>query len=87
VRLTATADLLSGTSWPGFGVDSGPIELPAIRRVDASLEKWMWRRRLRVQLLFRNILNTPERYHPYGAQWNLRWHLLASLVLPPYPRS
>ena len=86
LRLTATADLLSGTSWPGFDVDSGTIQLPAIRRIDASLEKWMWRRRLRVQLLFRNILNKPERYHLYGAQWNLRWHLLASLVLPPYPR-
>ena len=87
LRLTATADLLSGTSWPGFDVDSGTIQVPAIRRIDASVEKWMWRRRLRVQLLLRNILNKPERYHPYGAQWNLRWHLLASLVLPPYPRS
>jgi hypothetical protein len=87
VRLTATAGLLGGTSWPGFGVDSGTIRVPAISRVDASIEKWMWRRHLRVEILFRNLLNRPERYHPYGAQWNLRWHLLASLVLPPYPRS
>lgn len=87
LRLTATADVLSGTSWPGFDVDSGTIRVPAIARVDASVEKWMWRRQLRIEILFRNLLNRPERYHPYGAQWNLRWHLLASLVLPPYPRS
>jgi hypothetical protein len=86
LRVTATANLLSGTRWPGFGIDSATIRVPAITRIDASLEKWMWRRRLRIELLFRNLLNRPERYHPYGAQWNLRWHLLASIVLPPYER-
>ncbi|HSQ30516.1 MAG TPA: hypothetical protein VLN49_11735 [Gemmatimonadaceae bacterium] len=86
LRITATANLLSGTKWPGFGVDSETTQVPAITRIDASLEKWMWRRRLRIELLFRNVLNKPERYHPYGAQWNLRWHLLASVVLPPYAR-
>ena len=87
VRLTATANLSSGTNWPGFDAESGTIHVPAITRIDASLEKWMWRRRLRIELLFRNLLNKPERYHPYGAQWNLRWHVLAAIVLPPYPRS
>lgn len=82
-RLTATADLVSGTAWPGFGADSTTLRAAAMTRIDASAEKWMWDRRLRIELLFQNLLNRPERYHPYGAQWNLRWHLLGSLVLPP----
>ena len=82
-RLTGTVNLVSGTAWPGFGADSAMLRVPAMTRIDASAEKWMWARRLRIELLFQNILNRPERYHPYGAQWNLRWHLLGSFVLPP----
>ena len=83
-RATFTADLARGTIWPGFGPDSATLRVPAITRIDASAEKWMWSRRLRIELLFQNLLNRPERYHPYGAQWNLRWHLMASLALPPW---
>ena len=82
-RVTAMADITNGTIWPGFGADSATLRVPAVTRIDASAEKWMWSRRLRIELLFQNILNRPERYHPYGAQWNMRWHLLGSLVLPP----
>ncbi|HTI63968.1 MAG TPA: hypothetical protein VL524_10650 [Gemmatimonadaceae bacterium] len=82
-RLTATVDVMDGTAWPGFGSDSATLRVPAISRIDASAEKWLWSRRLRIELLFQNLLNRPERYHPYGAQWNLRWHLMGSLVLPP----
>lgn len=82
-RATVTADLTNGTIWPAFGADSTTLRVPAITRLDASAEKWMWSRRLRIQVLFQNLLNRPERYHPYGAQWNLRWHLVGTLVLPP----
>jgi hypothetical protein len=40
----------------------------------------MWQRRLRLELLYRNLLNEPDRTHPFGAQWNLRWHVSASLL-------
>ena len=82
-RVTATVDVMDGTAWPGFGNESATRRVPAITRIDASAEKWLWSRRLRIELLFQNLLNRPERYHPYGAQWNLRWHLMGSLVLPP----
>jgi hypothetical protein len=82
LRLTAAADVTNGTIWPGFGGDSAALRVPAMTRIDASAEKWMWSRRLRVQVLLQNLLNRPERYHPYGAQWNLRWHLVGSIVLP-----
>lgn len=83
-RATFTADLTNGTFWPGFGPDSATLRVPAITRIDTSAETWMWSRRLRIGLLFQNLLNRPERHHPCGAQWNPRWHLIGSLVLPPW---
>ncbi|MGE5100345.1 MAG: hypothetical protein ACM3SX_10205 [Deltaproteobacteria bacterium] len=79
-RLSGIASLASGTSWSTFGDGQAPATLPPRRRVDASMEKWMWQRRLRFELVYRNLLNEPERYHPFGAQWNLRWHVSASLI-------
>jgi hypothetical protein len=34
--------------------------------------------------VLRNLFNTAERYHPRGAQWNLRTHLALTIDLPPY---
>jgi hypothetical protein len=80
-RVSGIVNLTGGTRWSAFGGTTGSSPtVPPIRRIDASMEKWMWERRLRLELLYRNLLNEPERYHPYGAQWNLRWHVSASLV-------
>jgi hypothetical protein len=80
-RLSGIAHLTGGTRWPAFASSTGsPATVPPVRRIDASMEKWMWQRRLRLELLYRNLLNEPERYHPFGAQWNLRWHVSASLM-------
>jgi hypothetical protein len=81
-RLSAIADFTSGTRWSVFTSATGAaVAVPPLRRIDASMEKWMWQRRLRLELVYRNLLNEPERYHPFGAQWNLRWHVSASLTL------
>jgi len=81
LRVSGIVNLTGGTRWSAFGGTPGSSPtVPPIRRIDASMEKWMWQRRLRVELLYRNLLNEPERYHAYGAQWNLRWHVSASLV-------
>jgi hypothetical protein len=80
-RVTGIVNLVSGSEWQVFGAGLGsPAVVPPVRRIDASMEKWMWARRLRLQLLYRNLLNEPDRSHPFGAQWNLRWHVSASLV-------
>jgi hypothetical protein len=79
-RLSGITSLASGTRWSVFGDNHDSAVLPPLRRVDASMEKWMWQRRLRFELLYRNLLNEPERYHPFGAQWNLRWHVSASYI-------
>jgi hypothetical protein len=62
---------------------SGSVEdLPATRRIDFSVNKSMWRDRVRAQLVMRNLLNAAERSHPEGAQWNFRTHLAITVALP-----
>ena len=80
-RMSGIVNLSGGSRWEAFGTaNASPAVVPPIRRVDASMEKWMWQRRLRLELLYRNLLNEPDRTHPFGAQWNLRWHVSASLL-------
>ena len=81
-RVGAALNLVGSSTWvfPSPLNPSGSLE--AITRLDASVEKWMWKRRLRLEVLVRNLLNRPERYHPQGAQWNLRSHISLSLQLP-----
>jgi hypothetical protein len=84
LRLNVAALLMPRTQWVGFV--SAPNDttsiVPSVRRIDFSAEKWLWQRRLKAQLLFRNLLDLDERYHPYGAQWNLRTHLSVTLAIP-----
>ena len=65
------------THWVGFA-----DEVPITQRVDFSVNKSMWRDRIRAQLVMRNLLNAAERTHPDGAQWNLRTHLAVTIALP-----
>lgn len=55
--------------------------VPAVWLLDAALEKELWQRRLRLSLLFRNLLNQEERYHPIGAALDLRFYLRLELKL------
>lgn len=69
------------TSWPQL--EPGALTYgPEFRRVDLSVNKWMWHDRVRAQLVVRNALNQPEITHPLGAQWNLRTHLAVTVALP-----
>jgi hypothetical protein len=72
--------LADGTTWPDAAANTPTT--PPLRRVDVSLEKWGWHRRLHVELVVRNALDAPERYHPLGAQWNMRAHVSAGITLP-----
>ena len=46
--------------------------MPTIARLDATIEKWFWRRQIRTYLAGRNLLDREERYHPAGAEFALR---------------
>lgn len=77
-RLAASVDHRSGAPWTA-------LPHPPLRpftRVDLSAEKWFWNRRARAQLAIQNALNQPERHHPLGARWDLRYYVAGSVVVP-----
>jgi len=71
VRVRPAVSLASRTHWRDVG-GAALEEVPAVTRLDLSLEKWFFHRHLRAQLLARNLLNDIERYHPLGADFRLR---------------
>ena len=83
-RLSASGHFTTSTIWPsGFTTDESP-DLPALRRVDLSVNKPFWHQRIRAQVVVRNAFGVDERYHPVGASWNFRTHLSLTVALPPY---
>jgi hypothetical protein len=82
IRVGLRVDVGSSAWWRTFTTARAGPTVPSRRRIDVTVEKWAWQRRLRIHLLLRNVLNEDERYHPDGAQWNLRSHLTVSMVLP-----
>jgi hypothetical protein len=82
LRFAATMAVVGPTRWTSVDSTATSARTPPIERLDLSAEKWMWDRRIRVQAVFRNVLNRPERYHPLSAQWNRRTFLSASLAIP-----
>jgi hypothetical protein len=48
---------------------------------DVSIEKWFWQRRVRANLIFRNMLNDQAVYHPAGAALDLRYYVQMELHL------
>jgi hypothetical protein len=82
VRFAADVSIVGPTRWTSVDSTATSQRTPPIERLDLSAEKWVWDRRIRVQALFRNVFNRPERYHPLSAQWNRRTFLSASLAIP-----
>jgi hypothetical protein len=83
LRLGAFLYVASRSHWPAVrGSAPVPTTLSAVSRFDASVEKWFWRGRVRTQLLVRNLLDRPERYHPLGAELPLRVHLTLAVGVP-----
>jgi hypothetical protein len=49
--------------------------------LDLAIQKWLWDRRMRVQIIFRNLLNDSNAYHPIGADYGLSFAVQAELLL------
>ena len=71
IRIRPAVHLASATRWMA-GSTAHETRVPAVARVDLSLEKWILARRMRLHVLGRNLLNDIERYHPLGADFRLR---------------
>lgn len=87
LELALLLDHRAATSWQGAGaaLEAGEGGLEPVSRFDLALQKWFWQRRLRTRLAVQNVLGTPERYHPRGADFDLRFSLAGALSLQPQP--
>ena len=57
--------------------------LPAYALLDVAIDKWFWRRRIRANLTFRNLLNDTVILHPIGAAFDLGFYIQVELLLDP----
>jgi hypothetical protein len=76
-RLSSSLTFRARTEWiqtDGAG-DVSVRQLAPMARLDATLEKRLWRERLRVYVAARNLLDREERYHAAGAHFGLRFHI------------
>jgi len=58
-------------------------QLPAYALLDLAIDKWFWKRRLRANLAFRNLLNDTVILHPIGARFDLGFHIQVEVRLDP----
>ena len=81
-RFMTLVQAVSATHWSAFPAINGgwPPDVTAFTRVDLGAEKWLMRRRFRLQYLVRDIFNDSERWQPRAAQFNLRWMLSGSFA-------
>lgn len=85
--VTGSLAYRSAARWPSYEALSGgnggryDAAIPAVWLLDASAQKRLWEERLRLSLLFRNLLGQEERRHPVGAALDLRFYLRMEFAL------
>ncbi len=84
---------LSSSTWLDYAnIDGEACESAGTRTVyrsavdsslmlDLQVQKWFWQRRLKGELLCRNVWNEKVRYHPIGASFDLTFYVGLSLQL------
>ena len=79
--LHVAVEAQSAARWPGYTLFDGAASRGGYRYTDGTPNLWLldvtatkrlWNRRAQVTLLFRNVLNSEERYHPLGAALDFR---------------
>ena len=70
------------TDWVAFA-DGGEetVRVPAYFQADIAATKWFWERRLRAQLVVRNILNESYHSHPVGPDYPLTLYIKLGMAL------
>jgi hypothetical protein len=53
--------------------------LPEILLIDLAINKWVWKRRIKLDVIFRNLINEKHRSHPMGASLDLRFYVQAEI--------
>ena len=87
VSLWGMLQYRSATRWADYreaAVQTGGVysqEVDGAVTLDLAAQKWFWERRLRLHLLFRNVLNDAVPYHPIGAAYGLTFMVQAEVLL------
>jgi len=87
VGIRGTARYRSSTFWQDYTAADGQTDGLYSSRVDdafaldLALQKWLWDRRMRLQLVFRNLLDDPVPYHPIGAAYGLSFAVQGEVLL------
>jgi len=93
VDLWGMLSYLSSSTWADYTlIDGESCESTGTRTVyrstvdsslmlDLQVQKWFWQRRLKGELLCRNVWNGDVRYHPIGASFDLTFYVGLSLQL------
>lgn len=77
VGIRASAHYRSSTDWQDYAAAAGQTDglyssrVDDVVNLDLALQKWLWARRARLQLLFYNLLDDAVPYHPIGAAYSL----------------
>lgn len=86
--LWGAVDYRSGSYWEDYrdiAQLSGGRYSPAVRGVwvtDLALQKHFWQRRIRGNLVFRNLFEGDQRFQPLGAGYDLQFYFHFELALP-----
>jgi hypothetical protein len=81
---------LSPTHWPDYRYIAEESDfryqdrIPAIFNWDLTIQKSIWKNRLRGSLVFRNLLNTEQWSFPVGAVHTLRFYLQVELKIDAF---
>lgn len=86
--LWGAVDYRSGSYWEDYrdiAQLTGGWLSPAVRGVwvtDLALQKHLWQRRIRGNLVFRNIFEGDQHFHPLGAGYDLQFYFHFEMALP-----
>jgi hypothetical protein len=81
---------ISSTFWSDFsGIDEHSTgkysaAIPDVYLIDLAVNKWLWKRRIKLKLIFRNLLNQKNISYPIGASLDLRFYAQAEIYLNFY---
>ena len=81
--LNARLAYRSRTGWPTAGSGEGDVQ-PEVKpswTLDLAARKWLWKQRIRGNIIVRNALNRRYRYHPHGETADLSLILHLSIHL------
>ncbi|MCX8009821.1 MAG: hypothetical protein N3A61_01585, partial [Ignavibacteria bacterium] len=81
MRYTSSSNWINYHDIEGISYGKYSSRLNPKTLIDVSIQKWMWRKRIWLNLVIRNLLKQKEIYHPIGADLGMRFFFQANIYL------